>query len=315
MRLAFFGNPGFALGVLKGLEAEHEIVTVVCSEDKRAGRGKKIQYSEVKDYALSKGYHIDQPPKLDEAFKEYLSDLNLDVAVVAAYGKLLPKFLLDLPKYGFINVHASLLPRWRGAAPIQRAVMAGDRKTGVAIMRMVEALDAGPVYLLKEIDMAEDETAESLNAKLIALGNCALSEVLNGLPHGLYEPKAQSEEGITYAKKIGKNEGLLDYSLSPYELSNLIRGLYPYPAAKTYHKGELWKIYAAEPGISEQSSEEEAYGLIVSAGKGGIRVLCRGGYLDIKELQRAGAKRMRAEDFIKGQKLEPGSILSSAKEE
>lgn len=313
MRVAFFGNPGFALGVLKGLEEEHEIVLVVCSEDKRAGRGKKISFCEVKEEALRQNYHIEQPEKLDGDFASYLASLEVDVAVVAAYGKLIPAEILDIPKYGFINVHASLLPRWRGAAPIQRAIMAGDEKTGVCIMDMVPALDAGPVYLREEIKIAEDETAASLNDKLIELGNQALLEVLSGLSEGKYQPEAQSAEGVTYAKKITKNEGLLDFTKSPEELCFLIRGLNPYPAAKTYYKGELWKIFEAEPvpKASTPGSLGEEPGCITACDKGKIRVACKGGYIDIISLQRAGAKRMRAEDFLKGQKLELGSVLKS----
>lgn len=315
MRVAFFGNPGFALGILKGLEREHEIVLVVCSEDKKAGRGKKISYSEVKDYALTKNYHIEQPPKLDEGFKAYLSSLDLDAAIVAAYGKLIPASLLDVPRYGFINVHGSLLPRWRGAAPIQRAIMAGDEKSGVAIMDMVEALDAGPVYLMREMRLAEDETAETLSQKLIDLGNEALLEVLRGLPEGRFSPEAQPGEGITYAKKIAKDEGLLDFSKSAGELSNLIRGLNPYPAAKTYYKGELWKVYEAEAITKEGLTKETDYGRILSLEGGRIRVACKDGALDISVLQRAGGKKMSSEDFLKGQKLELGSRLSSVKGE
>lgn len=317
LRLGFFGNPDFALGVLKGLEDKHDIELVVCSEDKRAGRGKKLSYCEVKEHALAKNYHLEQPVKLDRAFAEYLEGLNLDCAIVAAYGKLIPAYLLGIPKYGFINVHASLLPRWRGAAPIQRAIMAGDEKSGVCIMDMVEALDAGPVYLRRELTLAEDETAESLSAKLIELGNEALLEVLGGLAEGRYSPLAQSEEGLTYAKKIEKNEGLLDYTKTPEELCALIRGLNPYPAAKTYYKGDLWKIYEARPVVKAQGLAESIAppGSIVSTDGGKIRVGCKGGFIDIGSLQRAGAKRMSSEDFLKGQRPELGTILSAVKEE
>lgn len=309
MRVAFFGNPGFALGILKGIEGVHDIKLVVCSEDKRAGRGNKLSFCEVKEHALARGYEIAQPSKLDKGFADYLRSLDIDVAVVAAYGKLIPDFILGIPKYDFINVHGSILPRWRGAAPIQRAIIEGDEYSGVSIMKMVKELDAGGVYQEERILLDERETASSLSDKLIKIGVSNLLEVMDKLENSDIKPMEQSGEGITYAKKISKNEGLLDYNKSPEELDNLIRGLYPYPAAKTYYKGELWKIYEAA-FIEDEASMRDA-GMIVSADSEGIKVACNGGYIVFESLQRAGGKRMFAADFVKGHRIEISAVLSS----
>lgn len=314
MKLAFFGTPVFAANVLRELSSLHEIVLVVSTPDKKRGRGKKLRQSPVKELAVDLSLELCEPQILDDEFTSRLRDSNADLAVVVAYGKLIPDFVLSVPKYGFVNVHASILPRWRGAAPIHRAILAGDDKSGISIMKMDAGLDTGDVYSMASLDIVPNETTASLESRLNSLGISELSKVLEDIAEGSAKALPQSECGVSYAHKIEKDMAFIDWNSKYEELSRLVRGLNPYPCAKTYFNGDLIKIYCvSKVNVAEKIPAESFLkancGSILYAGDEGIYVRCADGVLSIDELQMAGSNRMSAADFLRGKALKSGDVF------
>ncbi len=301
MRIVFMGTPDFAVASLNALYgAGFDIAAAVSQPDKPAGRHAETKPTAVRKRAEELGIPVFQPEKASNAeFIAGIKELKPDAIVVAAYGKILKKELLDIPKYGCINVHGSLLPRWRGAAPIQWAVLEGDKEAGVTTMLMNEGLDTGDMLMTKKLSLEPDETAGSLFDKLSCLGGELIVETLKRLYEGVLSPVPQPEEGITYAPMLKKEMGLVDWSLPVEKTERLIRGLYPWPGAYSYSDGRLIKIHKA--CIAETSSESnEARPGDVAIKNDRIFVTCGSGVLELTEVQAEGKKRMPAGDFLRG---------------
>ena len=305
MRVIFAGTPPFAAAALEALVAAgHEIVLVLTQPDRPAGRGMKLAASAVKQAALAHGLPVYQPTtlKTPEA-QARLADCAADVMVVAAYGLILPQWLLDLPRLGCVNIHASLLPRWRGAAPIQRAIEAGDALTGVSIMRMDAGLDTGPVYRMEELPIRPDDTAESLHDRLAEAGAQSLLHVLQDLRDDVAEPTAQPNDGVTYAEKIDKGETWLDFSRPAAELERRIRAFEPHPGTRACLDALQFKIHAAHASAGAVGAEP---GAVLRADATGIEVACGQGALVLTRLQRAGANAVDAAALLRGTPIRPG---------
>ncbi len=306
MKIVFAGTPVFAATALKSLIARgHDVALVLTQPDRPAGRGMHLVSSAVKQVAIDAAIPVSQPVSLkrDATVAEQLGALAPEVMVVAAYGLILPQEVLDIPAHGCLNIHASLLPRWRGAAPIQRAIEAGDTSSGVCIMRMEAGLDTGPVLLSRAVPIAPDATAHTLHDALAALGAGLICDALDRLDS--LEPLAQAAGGVTYAHKIDKAEALLDFRLPASMLERKVRAFDPFPGASATHAGNALKIWAA---MAETSSTPAAPGQILAAGADGIAVACAAGSaLRITALQRPGGKRLAARDFLRGFDLTPGS--------
>ncbi len=305
LRLVFMGTPQFAVPILEALiKSGEEILAVVTQPDKPAGRGKKLTPPPVKVLAEKHGLPVLQPQKIkDPAFLAKLKGLAPDVIVVAAYGKILPKEVLEIPRFGCINVHASLLPKFRGAAPINWALIAGEKESGVTIMQMDEGMDTGDILLMEKVPIAEDETAGTLHDKLASLGARLIVEALKLLKEGKLTPRKQPEEGASYAPMLKKEDGLLDFGRPATELAILIRGLDPWPTAYAYFRGKLIKFF--RPRVEKGPSGEpgEILGL---DGEGYLRIGTGDGVLKVKELQLAGKKRISAEEFVRGYRPKAG---------
>ena len=297
LRVAFAGTPDFAVPHLRACAMQGvEIVAVYTQPDRPAGRGRQLAASPVKRAALESGYRIEQPESLkDTAAQRALRDLNPDLFVVVAYGLILPRKVLAMPRHGCWNVHASLLPRWRGAAPIQRAILAGDTETGVCVMQMEAGLDTGPVLLRRKIDIAPDDTGGSLHDKLAALGAASLRDALQRRLRGeTLAPHAQPDEGVTYAHKLDKAEARIDWADDAVSIERKVRAFDPWPVAEADIVGERFRIWSAlvSPAV------DAAPGTVVAANKAGIDIATGRGVLRVRELQRAGGRRMSAADFL-----------------
>ena len=305
MKIVFMGTPEFAVYSLEALLAEHEVCVVVTQPDKPRGRGKKVTFSPVKEKAVSAGIPVLQPSKVKTSkFANELSSFNADIFVVVAYGRILPGHILNIPRYGAINVHASLLPKYRGAAPIQWAIINGESKTGITIQQMDEGIDTGDIILVEEIPIAGDDTASSLHDKLARLGAQALLAAIKLIESGKAQHKPQDENMACYAPMIDKNTGRIDWNKNSKEIMNLIRGLNPYPAASTFYNGAPLKLYAAEE--TEASGNP---GEISISHSGEIIVKTKDSGICIKEMQKTGGKRMDSASFQRGNHLVPGSVL------
>ena len=318
MRLIFAGTPEFAQTALAALHAAgHEIVLVLSQPDRPAGRGMKLQASPVKQWALAHQVPVAQPrslrldgkyPEDAAAARDTLLAAKADAMIVAAYGLILPQWVLDLPPKGCLNIHASLLPRWRGAAPIHRAIEAGDTQTGITIMQMDAGLDTGDMLLVLPCAMAPNDTTAVLHDRLAALGGEAIVQALASLDSLPHQP--QPEEGVNYAHKIDKAEAALDWALSAEVLARRIRAFDPFPGMTvplTTEAGtETLKIWqaVAEPLVSPAEP-----GTVLSADASGVRVACGEGQLCLTQLQRPGGKRLSAADFLRGCPLQPGQRL------
>jgi methionyl-tRNA formyltransferase len=306
LRIAFMGTPEFSVPVLSELlGAGHEVVAVYSQPPRKAGRGMNEQPSPVHRFAESHGLEVRIPVSLKSPEEQQaFADLNLDVAVVVAYGLILPKQILDAPRLGCLNLHASLLPRWRGAAPIQRAIMAGDKETGVMVMQMDEGLDTGPVLLAEHVPIAPSATSGSLHDELSQIGASLMVRALAALERGTLHATPQRQDGVTYAKKIGKDEARIDWSRAAHDLDCHIRGLTPFPGAFFEIASTRVKILCATP-VADKGEPGEVLSL-----DDGITIACGGGALKIGELQRAGKGPMKSADFLRGFPLAKGERLA-----
>ena len=311
------GTPDFSVGTLEEIiKAGHEVMAVVTQPDKPKGRGKALQYSPVKEAALSHNLEVLQPVKArDEAFIEKLRQYNADVFVVVAYGQILPKEIIDMPKYGCINVHASLLPKYRGAAPIQYAVIDGCEYSGVTTMLMDEGLDTGDILLVSKVKLDKKETGGSLFDKLEDVGAKLLVTTLSKLEDGTITRTKQIEEDSTYVKMIKKSMGKIDFNKSAVEIERLIRGLNPWPSAYTSLDGKTFKIWEANclSDVEYDSSKlgEIKPGMVIKINKNSFVIKCKEGYLEALSVQLEGKKRMDAGSFLRGYNLEEGTIFNS----
>ena len=308
MKIVFMGTPDFSVNVLQKMhDAGHEIGFVLTQPDKAKNRGKKIQFTPVKEKALQLGLNVYQPEKVrnNAEILGKLREYNPDIIVVVAYGQILAKEILDLPKYGCINVHASLLPRLRGASPIQHAIVCGEEVTGVTIMQMSEGLDTGDM-LTKVSTKIERKNASQLHDELSVLGADLLVETLSLIEQGKVFPEKQDDKLSTYTKMISKQDGKIDFSNSPVDVERLVRGFDPWPGAFCQYQDIIMKIWKTEPLEVECN---KPYGEIISATDKGIEVSCGGKVLLIEEIQVPGKKRVTVADYLRGHKILLGEIL------
>lgn len=305
MKIIFAGTPEFASTALAALlAAGHEVALVLTQPDRPAGRGMKLTMSPVKSLALARGLTVMQPQTLkDIAIQKKLAEIDADVMVVAAYGLILPSAVLLAPVRGCLNIHASLLPRWRGAAPIQRAILAGDSETGITIMQMDAGLDTGAMLLRETIPIALDDTAQTLHDKLAGLGARAIVAALAHLDD--LRAVSQNEAEASYAAKLSKQEARIDWDRTSSEIERSVRAYIPFPVAFTVLRGESLRIWrAAAVAGSGQAGE------ILSVGLDGIVVACGSGALRIEEMQKAGGKRLNAANFLQGSPLQAGDCCA-----
>lgn len=306
MNILFAGTPEFAVIPLEALAKEHSIKAVFTQPDRRAGRGKKVTPPPVKQAAEKIGCPVFQPSSLRDQ-TELIRSFNVDIIIVVAYGMLLPQEILDIPALGCINIHASLLPRWRGAAPIQRAIEAGDNETGVSIMRMELGLDTGPVYQMLKTAIEPHDTSATLHDKLALLGAQGITETLNKLEtNPEFEPLEQDHSSSSYAKKISKDEAIIDWSYSAQTIHQMIRAFIPWPVCQTYHNGTRIRIW--QTSISHSSSTF-APGTIIDSTDLGFEIACGDGVLQLEILQRDGSKPLSAQAFGNGYTLATGDVL------
>jgi len=311
MRILFMGTPDFALFSLRAMiEAGEEIIGVVTQPDKPKGRGYAMMPPPVKVYAEAQGIPVYQPNTLRGAeFEALLTELAPELIVVVAYGKILPQNVLEFPKHGCINVHGSLLPEYRGAAPMQRAILEGKRTTGVTTMKMDVGLDTGDMLLTGEIEIGENDNFETVHDKLGACGAEVMLRTLEALKNGTLTPVKQDDSRATYAAKIEKADCLIDFSKPANEVHNQIRGLSPIPLAFTHTPdGKLLKVIAS--AVCDREGMHGKGGEVVSLEKGKITVACGKGAIELLTVLPEGKKRMNAADFINGRKIEKGDILN-----
>ncbi|WP_040437017.1 methionyl-tRNA formyltransferase [Melaminivora alkalimesophila] len=320
MRVAFAGTPEFARVALDALlAAGFEVPLVLTQPDRPAGRGMKLQASPVKQLALARGISVAQPrslrldgrwPQDAAAARAALQAARLDAMVVAAYGLILPQWVLDTPRLGCLNIHASLLPRWRGAAPIHRAIEAGDAATGVTIMQMDAGLDTGDMLLREAVPIGPGDTTATLHDTLAALGGRLVVQALQQAARGALAPVPQPDEGVTYAHKIEKAEAAIDWCAPAAQIARRVRAFDPFPGASTTAAGEPLKLWACAPEPEAALQPGSVPGSVVSVGDAGVDVLCGDGrLLRLTELQRAGGRRLAARDFLRGFPLPVGTVL------
>lgn len=322
LRILFAGTPELAVPTLSALlqAQDHgdmglplEVVGVYTQPDRPAGRGRQLQASPVKQLALARGLPVVQPesPKRDPAAVDRLRAFDADLMVVVAYGLILPRSVLSAPRLGCVNVHASLLPRWRGAAPIQRAIMAGDRETGVCIMGMEAGLDTGPVYLTRKTPIEPQETAATLHERLADMGARALLEALPGIADGSLHPVPQADAQATYAHKLSKDEAMIDWSQSAETIERLVRAFDPWPVAQTRIGDGVLRIWSAEVDSEPVDSEPAVTrppGTVIAATRTGIAVATGQGILRITRVQPPGKRVMTAADYLHARSLD-GALL------
>jgi methionyl-tRNA formyltransferase len=318
MRIIYAGTPEFARTALESLHtAGFEIVLVLSQPDRPAGRGMKLQASAVKQFALQHAIPVAQPrslrldgkyPEDAAAARAAIEAARADVMVVAAYGLILPQWVLDQPRLGCLNVHASLLPRWRGAAPIHRAIEAGDAETGVTIMQMDAGLDTGAMLLTQRVPIDPQDTTASLHDKLAPLGGRLIVQALQLAAQGSLQPVPQPLQGITYAHKIEKAEAALDWGLGAAVLERKVRAFDPFPGASSTVQGESLKVWGChvDRGPGDPAA---AAGTVLAVDEAGVAVACGAGVLRLTQLQRAGGKRLAVADFLRGFSLAPGMVF------
>ena len=313
MKVVYMGTPDFAVGALESIiEAGHDVVLVVTQPDKPKGRGKEMQMTPVKKCAIAHDIPVFQPVKIKEREAvEYLKTFEADIFVVAAFGQILSSEILHMPKYGCVNIHASLLPMYRGAAPIQAVILNKEKETGVTIMQMDEGLDTGDMLMKESIPIAADETGESLHDKLSELGAKMIVKALVAIEEGSLTPVPQGDGKTCYASMLKKELGHIDWNKSADDIEHLVRGLYPWPGTFTFLNGKMMKICAVAlsdcpvSGKPGELCEVTKDSLIVNTGEG---------TLEIKELQPEGKKRMTVHDFLLGNKLEKGMYFGIKKD-
>lgn len=318
MRLIFAGTPEFACVALAQLHAAgHEVVLVLSQPDRPAGRGLKLQASAVKQFAVAHGLPVAQPRslRLDGKYasdaadaQQALAAAQADAMVVVAYGLILPQWVLDLPRLGCFNIHASLLPRWRGAAPIHRAIEAGDRETGVTIMQMDAGLDTGDMVRVQALPIDTQDTTSTLHDKLAELGGGLMVDALVQAESGTLRPVKQPLEGITYAHKIDKSEAAIDWQDSANQIVRRVRAFNPFPGASATLRGESLKVWAAD-AVAEQPPANAKFGQIVAVAPAGISVAAMNSIVNITSLQRPGGKRLAVAEFLRGFDLQPGMVF------
>lgn len=304
MRLIFAGTPEFAARALEALiRAGHQVARVLTQPDRPAGRGMQLVMSPVKQLALAHQLTVMQPAGLKQAdVRNELAAAGADAMIVAAYGLILPAGVLSIPRLGCLNIHASLLPRWRGAAPIQRAILAGDRETGITIMQMDEGLDTGPMLLEMPLAIHAEDTAKTLHDRLAALGAEAIVTALAQLEQGPLPARKQDEGLATYAAKLSKAEARLDWRRPASELDRAVRAYNPFPVAQGGFRGETWRIWRAQAVARENSTPGE----ILEVGRGGLLVGCGEGALRLLEIQKAGGRRLPVAEFLSGNPVSAG---------
>jgi len=312
LRIIFAGTPDFAACALSALiKSEHKVVAVYTQPDRPAGRGRKLRASPVKELAIESSLPILQPENLKDAgAQDTLRNFNADVMVVAAYGLLLPQVVLDIPRYGCLNIHASLLPRWRGAAPIQRAIAAGDKESGITIMQMNAGLDTGDILQLNSTPISDKDNGGDLHDRLAEMGASAILEVLDKLDKNRLSPAAQDDALATYAHKLDKKEAVIDWQDTATDIERLIRAFNPWPVTFTYLNGKPLRIFQA--AILAEESNQEA-GTVIACDKKGIDISCGEGVLRILKLQPSGSKAMDVTAFMNGhaKQLPVGTLLKN----
>lgn len=310
LRILFMGTPDFAEACLRALvENGQNVVGVISQPDKQNGRGMKVRFCDVKRYALENNLEVYQPETLkDEAIKGLLEELNPDIIIVVAYGKILPEYVLKFPKYGCINVHGSLLPEYRGASPIQRAVIDGKKITGVTTMYMDKGLDTGDMLLRREYEIKENTNTGEAFDDLAKIGAELLLETLKGLEDGTITPVPQEHEKATYAEKIFKDECAVSFDETKETVHNKIRGLYPFPGAFCYHNGKMLKL--CESRLCRDEVKDAKVGEVIELSKDGILVKCREGAVLLTKVKPEGKGEMSAFDLINGRKIALGDVLS-----
>lgn len=308
MKIIFMGTPDFAVPTLKALtDAGHDITLVVTQPDKPKGRGKAMQFPPVKQCAVDNNIPVFQPLKIKERENlDKLKEYEADLIVVVAFGQILPKELLEYPKYGCINVHASLLPKYRGAAPIQWAVINGEKKSGVTIMQMDVGLDTGDMISKVETELSEDETGGSLHDKLSELGAKLCVSTVEEIENGTAKKTPQNDKESCYAKMLTKQLGNIDWNTDAAAIERLIRGLNPWPSAYTFYNGKMLKIWHASVGENTDRTPGE-----VICSDGSIRVAAKDRELILEEIQLEGKKRMPAEDFLRGYNIPDGAVFTN----
>ena len=307
MKILFMGTPDFAAEALKALiDAKLDIVAIVSQPDKPKGRGHKLMPTEVKAAALEAGLTVYQPEKIKNGeLQEILDNLKPDLIVVVAYGKILPDYIINYPKYGCINIHASLLPKYRGAAPIQWSIINGDKKTGVTTMKMDSGIDTGDILLTEETEIGEYETSEELFDRLARIGGKLIVKTIEEIEN--ITPIPQNHAQHTYAPMIKRETGIIDWNKSAREISKLICGMNSWPLASTQYKGETLKIVAAK--VKDENTGKEP-GTIIALEKGkGLKVACGSGVLYIQVAQFPQSRKMNVEDYARGHEIEIGTVL------
>ena len=309
MRVIFMGTPDFAVASLEALLREHEVLAVITQPDKPKGRGKKLAFSPVKEYALAHGLAVLQPERVKAPeFVEELRKYNAELIAVTAFGQILPEEILNMPEYGCINVHGSLLPKYRGAAPMQRAIIDGETVTGITTMFMAKGMDTGDMLLKTEVEITPEDNFETLHDKMAAAGASLLLETIAGLESGMIQRIPQKEEDATYAPMIDKETGHISWEKGGQEIINLMRGLTPGPGAYTLYEGEPLKLFRAE---AENGAFPDAeFGDIVEVTKQAFAVKCGDGVLWVRELQARGGKRMSADAYLRGHEMKEGVLLT-----
>jgi methionyl-tRNA formyltransferase len=308
MRVIFMGTPAFGVPILRAIHMSNQgLIGVVTQPDRPRGRGRKLGISPVKELAMGFGLSVLQPQTTkDEAFIVEVKRMSPDLIVVAAYGRMLTRDLLNIPPLGCINVHASLLPKYRGAAPIQWTIVNGERITGITIMKMDEGMDTGDILLTQEVEIGNEDTAQNLHDRLAQVGASLIIKAMEQLEKGTICPIPQDHDKASYAPPLKKEDGLIDWSQSARDISNRIRGFNPWPGAFTYLKGVRLKIFRGE--IIDEGVRG-APGGVVQSGLGGVKVITGKGSLLIKEVQLEGRKRMPIDEFLIGNEIPPGTQL------
>lgn len=308
MKIVFMGTPEIAVPCLqKIIDEGHEILAVVTQPDKPKGRGKKLAMPPVKELAIDNNIKVYQPVKArEESFVKILEEMNPDLIVVVAFGQILPQSILDIPKYGCVNVHVSLLPKYRGAAPINWVIINGEEKTGVTTMYMDAGLDTGDIILKKEMQLTDEITAGELHDEMMLIGADALKETIDLIAKGEAPREKQNDEETSYAPIMNKTLGNIDWSKSAKDIHNLIRGVNPWPSAYTLYEGQTMKIWKT---VVLDSVSEEVPGTILSVSKDGIEVSTKDNILLVKEIQMSGKKRMLVSEYVKGNSINTKVIL------